>query len=217
MKIAIFGCSYSDEKSSNALKNPNGRGWATILREDYNLDITNFGMSGSGMYYSYQRFKQANVNFDKIIFQAADANRLYCPNFRIPHLLISDSFKDSGRLDETERNHVKFFYSFLNNEDENEDMKELMKRDIMESRKETLYIDVKELTLINNLDFQNAKMKKNVTIAQPDFRYNHMNNSNNIIFAKKIYDWFQTNQINLSATEFQCISEEEVNSYKFPI
>jgi hypothetical protein len=75
MKIGIFGDSWAKTiTSSEGKKNHDGYAWWELLSEKY--EVTNFGVPGSSVYFSYEEFNTHYRKFDKIIFLAAEPGRL---------------------------------------------------------------------------------------------------------------------------------------------
>ena len=75
MKIGVFGDSFANLKLR---ENPTPT-WVDILNEKYN--VTNFGESGSNLYYSVNKFKEEQHRFDKIIIVVTVPGRLQLPNW----------------------------------------------------------------------------------------------------------------------------------------
>jgi len=78
MKIAIFGDSYGHTfKLKEFEKYNDAVSWSDILSKKY--DVTNFAMSGSGVYFSFREFKKHHSYYDKIIFLASAPGRVLLP------------------------------------------------------------------------------------------------------------------------------------------
>ena len=68
MKIAIFGDSFGDDY--NLWPDPYsgvGPSWVDYLRSQ-NLEIENFSVGGTSLFYSYQKFISTYEKYDKVIF-----------------------------------------------------------------------------------------------------------------------------------------------------
>lgn len=71
-KIAIFGDSFSDPTWS---RNDKYSAWPELLTEDYN--VTNFSLSGTGMWWSYKQWRKEHSNFDYCIFVVTIPGRVH--------------------------------------------------------------------------------------------------------------------------------------------
>lgn len=81
MKIAIYGDSWG----SLWLNQPHGYpGWSEILANQPRLEVTNFSVVGSSLYYSYKEFIKNHKFYDINIFLMTSIGRLYVssmPNY----------------------------------------------------------------------------------------------------------------------------------------
>lgn len=92
MKIAIYGDSYTNLN----LDQPNdgrGQSWVDIVKQHY--DVTNFGIAGTSIYYSYLKFKEQNANFDYNIFIITHPDRIY--NRKLNELIDRESWYTNYR------------------------------------------------------------------------------------------------------------------------
>ena len=211
MKIAIFGCSYACPSSNSGMPkfNSNGRPWMKILIEDFNQNITTYGLSGSSVYYSYLNFKENYKKYDKIVFLGTYPDRKYCPNFDKPHIVFNNTDKRFANLGYYEP--VKTYFTYFHNSKEADDMKELMIEDIKKiGGNTTLYIDT-PLTLgrVTSMEEMQRINKENL----PDYRWCHMSNENNFIFASQINDWINGKPFMFDINAFKKPSVEELMSY----
>lgn len=71
-KIAIFGDSFADPKWVDPSKY---NAWPELLAENY--EVTNFSLSGSGMWWSYEKFLNLHKDFDYCIFVVTMPGRIY--------------------------------------------------------------------------------------------------------------------------------------------
>lgn len=75
MKIGIFGDSWAKTIASpENKKNHDGYAWWEILSKKY--EVTNFGVPGSSVYFSYEEFNTHHSQFNKVIFLATEPGRL---------------------------------------------------------------------------------------------------------------------------------------------
>ena len=73
--LGIFGDSWAKTiTSAESKKFHDGHAWWELLSEKY--EVTNFGVPGSSVYFSYEEFNKHYSNFDKIIFLATEPGRL---------------------------------------------------------------------------------------------------------------------------------------------
>lgn len=70
--IAIFGDSFSDPTWAN---NDKYSAWPELLLN--NFSVTNFSLSGSGMWWSYKKWKELNYSYDYNIFVVTIPGRIY--------------------------------------------------------------------------------------------------------------------------------------------
>ncbi len=212
MKIAIFGCSFACPSSNTGMPNfnSNGRSWMKILTEDFNQNITTYGLSGSSVYYSYIKFKENYKKYDKIVFLGTYPDRKYCPNFFYkPHIGFYNTDKRFAKLEYYEL--VKTYYTYFHNSKEADDMRELMIEDIKKiGGNTTLYIDstltldrVTAMEEIRRINKQNS----------PDHRWCHMSNENNFIFASQINDWINGKPFTFAINAFKKPTVKELMSY----
>jgi hypothetical protein len=93
MKIGVFGDSYGHtfdltefEKYNNAVS------WTDILSKKY--EVTNFGVPGSSVYFSFREFNTHHSQFNKVIFLATEPGRLtFEIGSEIKNPLLSPIFK----------------------------------------------------------------------------------------------------------------------------
>jgi len=212
MKIGIFGCSYADENSSRLPEiNDNGRSWSSVLR-DRNYNITNYGASGSSVYYSYNLFKQYSQLYDKIIFVVTSAQRitirdpkeeknfLYLTSWSTITEQISQYMKKIGVYEA-----VKLYFEYIYNDEEANDYRDLI-INFLSSQPNILVLDIKDLLKISRKDYDFYKKLLNEDIHNMhkfiDNRYNHINNENNIILANLIEEWIESGNFNFSFDKF---------------
>ncbi len=205
MKIGIFGCSFADVNSCHYPELNKGQAWSDILSKTFNHDITNYAVSASSFYYSYQLFKKEYNKFDKIIFLGTWPGRLYCLNLEQHHITPRHT-DPSNRWTVNNDKEYKLicdYYSLLFNMDESIEMKRLMAADIL-SYDNTLYIDSEKtlgyVTMMENIAY-------NITDMQyTDFRENrycHMSNENNYILATNIDKWLKGGTYDFSLDMFR--------------
>lgn len=53
--------------------------WSTLLKQEYNCELTNYALSGSSVYYSYKEFERTNHQHDLSIFLVTEPSRYIKP------------------------------------------------------------------------------------------------------------------------------------------
>lgn len=71
-KIALFGDSFSDPKWAN---NDKYLAWPELLEN--NFSVTNFSLSGTGMWWSYKQWREQRDNYDHCIFVVTIPGRIH--------------------------------------------------------------------------------------------------------------------------------------------
>lgn len=159
MKIGIFGDSWAKTIVSHGTKEiHDGYAWWELLAEKY--EITNFGIPGSSVYFSYEEFHKHHSKFDKIIFLATEPGRLtFEVGSEIKHNRLSAEFKrhcnsyatadyyskvfidvrfpeDTARL-----NAAKEYFLWILNKKEQSEYKRLMLNEIKNLRPDALILN----------------------------------------------------------------------------
>lgn len=70
-RLAIFGDSFADP---NWVKN-DYKAWVDLLANDY--DVSNYALTGTGMWWSYDKFNSVYGNFDKYLFVVTVPGRIH--------------------------------------------------------------------------------------------------------------------------------------------
>ena len=214
MKVGIFGDSFACLASNCSRElNQQGRPWMKILEENHQRNVTNFGLSGSSLYYSYQKFKKTYNQFDKIIFVGTSADRKYCPNFKsVQHVtqsLMQPIHKNQLGISNADHEKIINYYMFIHNTQEADDMKKLIVEKIKTIKgNNLLYIDISMLEQISSRE----RLSDIVGLVR-DHRWCHMSNLNNFILAAKINNWLAGNSFDLHVDDFEIPNVEELKSY----
>lgn len=74
MKIGIFGDSFADENLKP------GKSWIENLRD--NNDVTSFGVGGTSLEWSYDKFLNNHSDYEVVIFLATEARRMHMWDYR---------------------------------------------------------------------------------------------------------------------------------------
>jgi hypothetical protein len=159
MKIGIFGDSWAKTiVSAEGKKFHDGYAWWELLSAKY--DVTNFGIPGSSVYFSYEEFNKHYSNFDKIIFLATEPGRLtFEVGSEIKNPRLAPEFKrhcnsygtadyyskvfnnsrfpeDSARI-----NAAKEYFLWIQNKKEQSEYKRLMLNEIKNLRPDALILN----------------------------------------------------------------------------
>ncbi len=217
MKVGIFGDSYA-ARSDWA----NGFCWAEFLERRYNIDVTNFGVSGSSLWYSYKKFTEEHEKFDKIVFLATGFNRTYIP---LPDKYTDDRFRHvTGDLEgfkyiikdlrDPYLNNVykaiELYYAYLIDRKKDYAMHNLMLDDIRRKRPDALLIPCfsgnipgvdYSLTEIHEIDIKYYNLGQEA--FRMDRRHCHMNQENNFVMATLIKKWLDTGNFNFNIKMFK--------------
>ncbi len=149
--IGIFGdshgdCTYLDWNNLKTI----GLGWPELLALKYN--VTNYSMGGSGMYYSYNLFKQMYSKFDIIVYVPTQANRfsVYCPDegqtrHMVPGFLIAQAARELGNVRHRPNDYKALeaaigYSTYILDEKKEEEMKRLMLEEVKRLRPDTIFI-----------------------------------------------------------------------------
>ncbi len=75
LKLAIYGCSFA-----SVTMGPDhllDQAWPNLFKEKYSVDI--YSAPGSSVFYSYKKFLETYINYDKIIFSQTSSGRWFNP------------------------------------------------------------------------------------------------------------------------------------------
>jgi hypothetical protein len=224
MKVAVFGDSWAKELGTENKLNTSPAWWS-ILSNTY--DLTNFGLSGSSTYYSYEKFEEVHNQFDKVIFIASTPGRIHLPNelkltsmhiggtkrFQVTSLSDAEntlSFLQqrdpSATTDISKLQAIVTYYSTVMNIKEQELINNMYQRMVK-------YIRGNDALVIDSLPvlYPISKFETNhwgidlPTIFQQGFREHrkcHMSEENNVMLASEINTWLTTGEFNLTTEKF---------------
>ena len=205
MKIAIYG----DSPAANVIHRSinDDVSYIEMLYKKY--DVTNFGKSGSSLFYSYQQFVDSHKQFDKIIFLATFPGRVYLStrssetidtNYRhissISHAeafanIYADSPSNSKIF-----NAVRDYILYVKNDEQDRVFHNLMLDDIKLKRPDAILIDVTIFSANKDTDFNfwGIKESPQVWINYADIRHCHLSKEKHIILYDMIDDRLHTNK-----------------------
>jgi hypothetical protein len=89
MKIGIFGDSFADENRMS------GKSWIENLRD--NNDVTSFGVGGTSLEWSYDKFLNNHNDYEVIIFLATEARRMHMWDYRTNKELLYHINSDNSK------------------------------------------------------------------------------------------------------------------------
>lgn len=217
--VAIFGDSYAE---SAYAENPTSS-WFDYLRSDFR--ITNFGMRGSGVYYSYKLFLKHYKDFDKIIFIKSTPGRIMLPETleledhlfwarHIPNLNVAEVNSKSKNLVSISKYYnaaTQYFLYLFDNEKETT-IDNLMVDHILRLRPDTILIKTlepsEEFTLfkVTLKQFEGWKIdlfNKNLFSMYKEILNSHMTPENNEIFGRKMIAMLKGENVTLSVDDFE--------------
>lgn len=225
MKIGLFGDSFACKEMRTHKKYAGHSGFKNIGKpwfEYLPYDITSFGESGSDLYYSYNLYLKNRHKFDKNIFIATSPGRLSIKNLENQYLhynshVVSRKHKiKAGGVKDS----VIGYFTYIFDDDKEESICNLIKKDISQD-KDCLLVEgfgpngLVSLFYMEN-KIWNITFKDNHNPSLTDFRYCHMTEQNNIIFAKQIQDCIDNNnQYVFDLKKFAEPRMEEKNRYIF--
>ena len=229
MNIGLFGDSFACKKMRTHKRYEGHPGFANIGKPWFEYlphEITSFGESGSDLYYSYNLYLENRHKFDKNIFIATSPGRLSIKNLKEEYLhynshIIAQKHKtrtggfEADFLDSV----IRYFKHILDN-DKEKLICNLIKKDIMQD-KDCLFVEgfgPNGLITLFQMENKiwNISFKDNHNPKVRDFRYCHMTEQNNIIFADQIQDCIANNkQYIFDLEKFAKPSVEEKNRYIF--
>ena len=224
MKVGLFGDSFACKQMRTHKRYEGHTGFTNIGKpwfEYLPYEITTFGESGSDLYYSYNLYLKNKHKFDKTIFIATSPGRLSLKNLKgnykhyNSHVIAQ---KHKGRVKEDLLDTVIRYFEYILDYDKDETICELMKKDISEDKNCFLIEGFGSRGLVNLFHMENKTwnitFKDNHNSEFKDFRYCHMTEPNNIIFAKQIQKCLENNkQFVFDLTTFVKPSMEEKNRY----
>ena len=225
MKVAIFGDSFGEDKMMKYTY----PGWPTFLKEKYKIEIDNYALSGSSMFFSYRNFLKYYNDYDKIIFIATSAYRFEIPGhirFRKgneyvrhingpqtidqwlsqPHLL--------EKMDTEALTAAKLYYDYLYDSEKEEIIRDLIKKDVANRRKDAIIIDAfsndpSEVSLfsISKMEVLSQGLPDQL-LHSDDCRTCHLSIENNKILADKMYEFLTGQPVILRIEDFITPTED---------
>jgi hypothetical protein len=197
--IGIFGDSFSDPTWNQN----NYDSWPELLASEYS--VSNFSKSGSSLWYSYQKLKKHNTEFDVCIFVATVYGRFYLENLDI-HLNINRNTWPVKHNVNLGKLYYEEFFSF----DREVSFHNFMIADIL-NMPNVIFIPAYEECMLGKdcislNHFANAELHHYgvLNYQGPDDRKCHLSKENNILVYNKILNAIKSKErtIPLSMDEF---------------
>jgi hypothetical protein len=227
LKIGIFGDSFADE---NTFSNEYAIAWPTMLRNTTKHSVTNYGIGGSSLYYSYQMFMKNYDKFDRIIFIVTNIGRLWIRNFqdldaRLCHIpgisVIPERRKIFSSVEyKNFWDACESYYLHIQDFEKESNLHHLMIDKIKSLRPDTLLIPIDYPALenysgislyeISELDYKHFNIGQDEKIKYNDIRPCHFNKFNTDVFYKKILQWLDTNEFILNLNEFKAATGQPI-------
>lgn len=212
MKIVIYGDSFADYR----YRPNNKKTWIHYLEDSLGHRVTCFSNSGSGFYFSVKNYLETGKDFDKKIFLVTFPGRLYVPHnetdrHHIPGYAHAKFVADitTNYTEKKIYNAAAEYFTYVQNYEE-ECFKQYCILDRIKTDNNLLLIpcgpDSMEnysgpfLREVSHIDYHYYRIRTDA--ERKDLRCCHMNNQNNITFAKLVYEWLITEKFNLNFDNF---------------
>ena len=205
MKIAIYGDSHAACIYSRSVNDDIS--YVEMLYRKY--DVTNFGQGGSGLFYSYDRFKETEKDFDKIIFLVTSPGRIYLnpdnyPNLNPNHLHVTgigqaewytelySNSNENKKIFQT----IKDYVLYVQNKKQESIFHELMIEDIKRIRPDAVVIEIIKFAAWNDTDFNFWNMEDWIKLEVynnfQDARHCHLSKEKHVILYEMLEENIKT-------------------------
>jgi hypothetical protein len=199
MKIAVFGDSFAARWPQETPVNP---GWVTILK-NRGFDIDNYGISASSLYYSWKKFKSCDLtDYDRVIFVVTTYGRLsilkkdskYLHVSGIDHLNRVYDYPDTDDSDRRMLTALRNFWLYINVDEEQKDMQQLMISDILTTCPDVLLISAfpSSRSCVPSLLHGNFKSLTELGAVYDDDTINHLPLTLRQQLADSVETWIST-------------------------
>lgn len=225
--LAIFGDSFA-----TTFKNNNTLGWTQLLENNYK--VTNFASAGSSLFYSLDRFRKYQNNFDKVLFVVTIPGRLRVGiNSGIDISEHRDITLETALylVNELKEKNLSYrariyqlvvdYYMYLQNTEYDQCVHNLMVDSIVSDRPDSILIPVannsienfkEKYTMINITEKEN-KIWNQLPGNDLDTRNSHMTKENNEIFYKNVLNWLSGEPVNINIDDYVQPTKEELKYY----
>lgn len=228
-KIGIFGDSYGAHKDG-----AKGSPWPEWLARNHELDVWNFCVGGSSLWYSLNMFLQEHEKFDKIVFLVTGVGRMWLKfHNRYRQFTNSGHINNPQSLEDIINQHyrgdkymnefldaMKGYYRYLFDHEKETFFHQLMIKEIRKIRPDCLIIPCFDSLMddhpyslydIHLIDIKHYKLDPEYS-AQHENRHCHFNQENNIIFSEKIKRWIDTGYFKLDIADYT-VSTQPMSYY----
>lgn len=227
MKIAIFGDSYADDHSAWSHRYTGvGPGWPDYLRSQ-NIEVDNYSLGGTSLYYSYQKFILKYQEYDKIIFVVTHSGRISVPvgignqeEYYVNAALVEDALKNCFDFErKIKLAAIRDYFLYVKNDKFDNLVHKLLIEDISRKHEVILMIPAfpnsgidNQIPLIDISFFESKFWNLNWIYpdsdAGHDARKCHMCEENNLMLGKEIYNWVKTGNYKLNPANFKTPTKE---------
>lgn len=240
MKIGIYGDSFAHSEPWSEYRG--SKSWVDYLKDTPDLEIENYAVSGTGVYYSYHKFLETYTNYDKCIFFVSASDRVW-----LSGIFNNDLKKESiepyytnGRWKTEHRHtglnqlrkvydHIDAYYGYFHNFKKEERMAALMLDHITRliGQRNVLIVPC-FIECFNYYKFSSNIPLYDITAAEEahwkinyykdyrekycDIRRCHMSDQNNKMIGSKIRKWLDNGNFSLDESDI-VMPEEAVSSY----
>lgn len=211
MKIAIYGDSYGCTYPKDSTLNDQ-LPWVELLKD--HVDVANYSVGGSSLYYSYKMFLENNHIYDKNIILGSYNGRKYVPHLAWKHVNIHivdypEIWKDQG-LSQDEIDAFTSYYTHVYSKVEEQDIRMLIEKDIG-SHPNTLYMSIPD-TLDQVTHNERVFFKYNA-VKDKENMCCHMSNDSNQAFFKTILEWVNTGNFKFNLDDYKLPNKEDRYKY----
>lgn len=234
MRVGVFGDSFAAQHHLGI-----GSPWPAMLNDQFNLDVTSYGVNGSSLEYSYRKFDEMHSQYDKIVFVITGPGRLTLPLpeeykdaclGQLRHITGVASFKATVERLFSDVRYLKNtalalegYYNYILDFDKDKLFHRLLIKEIKSIRPDALLIPCLYLTgeenwhqrntlnCISDIDVNNYGLVQEKAMWA-DKRHCHMSQENNLIFASMVAEWINTGSFNFDITKF-VKSDKPVETY----
>ena len=228
--LAIFGDSFATN-----FKNNNTLGWTQLLENNY--AVTNFASQGSSLFYSLDKFRKFQNNFNRVIFVVTFPGRLRVGEQAGLHdenrrcITIETARHRLDMLqEENSSNHAKIYqliidyYMYLQNSEYDQCVHNLMVDSIISNRADSILIPVDTNSIQNykgKSTMFDISTKENriwqelsgFVTGVDDTRNSHMTKENNEIFYRNVLKWLKGDLVNIDVDDYIQPTREQLEYY----
>jgi hypothetical protein len=205
MKVAIYGDSHAASIHERSINDDIS--YVEMLYHKY--DLTNFGIGGSSLFYSYNEFLKTEKDFDKIVFLVTSPGRIHLnpinhPTLNLSHLHVTgigqaewytEEYSNSSENKKVFQT-IKDYILYVQNNKQESVFHELMIQNIKRLRPDALIIEALEFAFSKDTDFSfwNLTNWLELDIYRNfyDLRHCHLSKEKHIILYEMIEENIKT-------------------------